>query len=157
MLNYRTLEYKPIQSTTDENGKSEQYVDLLAKTWDVWTDTPYMEPIVVNKYYVARPDLISLAVYGSDEYADMICKFNGISNPFELNEDMVLYIPPIDWVSSCTNNRESSACELIADNETIQKKDKLRKLRNEVRSSSTLTIDDPEPFVIDKTLGLVFY
>lgn len=157
MLNYRTLEYKPQQSITNENGKSEQFKDLLAKTWDVWSDAPYIDPIVVNKYYVARPDLISLAVYGSDEYGDMICKFNGISNPFELNEDMVLSIPPIDWVSSCTSSREMTACELITDDETIIKKDKLRKLRTEARSSSTLTVGDPEPFVIDKSLGLVFY
>ena len=43
------------------------------------------------------------------------------------------------------------------DDETIIKKDKLRKLRTEARSSSTLTVGDPEPFVIDKSLGLVFY
>ena len=41
--------------------------------------------------------------------------------------------------------------------ETIQKKDKLKKLRTDARSSSTSTVGDPPPFVIDKTLGLVFY
>lgn len=159
MLNYHTLEYKAQQSRNDKDGKSEQFKDLLTKTWDEWGDLPYIDPVVVNQYYVARPDLISLAVYGTDEYGDMICKFNGISNPFELNEDMVLLIPPIDWASSKTSDREVTACELISDDETetIQKKDVLYKLRSDARSSSTITVGDPKPFVIDKSLGLVFY
>ena len=52
--------------------------------------------LVVNKYYVARPDLISLAVYGEDKYADIICKINGISNPFELNENDIIILPHVE-------------------------------------------------------------
>ena len=68
MLNYRLLDYKA-KITKDGNT----YVDLLSKVWQ------NKEPnngriIMVNEYYVARPDLISLAVYGSDEYADVLCK-----------------------------------------------------------------------------------
>lgn len=157
MLNYRTLEYKPQQSLKDERGRNIYFKDLLTKTWDSWTGEPYINPIVVNEYYVARPDLISLAVYGNDEYGDMICKFNGIANPFELNEGMVIFIPPIDWANRGTEFRETSSCDLIMPDETIQKKDKLKKLRTDARSSSTSTVGDPPPFVIDKTLGLVFY
>lgn len=41
----------------------------------------------------ARPDLVSLRVYGEDTYQDQICKMNGISNPYSLNIDDVLVIP----------------------------------------------------------------
>lgn len=157
MLNYRTLEYKPTTSLKDENGRDVKYLDLLAKTWKSWEGDPYVNPIVVNEYYIARPDLISLAVYGDDKYGDLICKFNGISNPFELNEGMVLFIPDINWVNEGTDKRETSACDLITPGETIQTKDKLKSLRTDARSSSTPTVGDAAPFVIDKTLGLVFY
>jgi hypothetical protein len=47
---------------------------------------------------VARPDLISLATYNDASYADLICKLNGISNMFELNEDDVIVIPTYDYI-----------------------------------------------------------
>jgi hypothetical protein len=50
----------------------------------------------VDSYYAGRIDLISLNVYNSADYADLILKFNGISNPFSIAEGDVLYIPPMD-------------------------------------------------------------
>ena len=47
----------------------------------------------VTEEYIARPDLISLDAYGDTMFTDVICKLNGISNPFELNKDMKLIIP----------------------------------------------------------------
>ena len=41
----------------------------------------------------ARPDLVSVRVYGEDTYQDQICKMNGISNPYALNIDDVLVVP----------------------------------------------------------------
>lgn len=157
MLNYRTLEYKPQTSKKDSNNKSVYFQDLLVKTWSTWEGNEHINPVVVNEYYVARPDLISLACYGTDKYGDMICKFNGISNPFELNEGMIICIPPMDWSTSGTEKKETSACDLISSNDTIQKKDKVKKQRSDARSSSTPTVGDASPYVIDKTLGMVFY
>ena len=157
MLEYKTLQYKPKQFKRFSNDKDVEFKDLLAKTWDAWGGEPYINPLVINEYYVARPDLISLAVYGTDEYADMICKFNGLSNPFELNEGMLIFIPPQWWSKSGVEDRETAPCELINKNESIRKSDKIKKMRNEVRSSSTPAVGDPQPYIIDKTLGLVFY
>jgi hypothetical protein len=114
---------------------------------------------VVNEYYVARPDLISLAMFGSDKYADIICKVNGISNPFELNEDDVLLIPNIEYLNDCLNkNREAS--EVIKDpqNDFIQPIDinNRQKKKNERRSPNEQTIGDSN-YIIDKSLGIVFY
>ena len=91
MLNYDILHNKP---TIDING--EEGLDLLTKSLNFVDGTQQGNFLQVNEYYVARPDLISLAVYGDDRYADIICKLNGISNPFELNEKMVLFIPTLE-------------------------------------------------------------
>jgi hypothetical protein len=42
---------------------------------------------------VARPDLLSYSLYSDDGYGDLLCKLNGIQNPFELNTDMVMMCP----------------------------------------------------------------
>ena len=39
----------------------------------------------VSEDYAMRPDLISMFAYGTDQYTDIILKFNGISNPFSLS------------------------------------------------------------------------
>ena len=49
--------------------------------------------VTVSDEYAMRPDLISYYAYGTDQYADIIMKFNGISNPFAINEGMLLFIP----------------------------------------------------------------
>jgi hypothetical protein len=50
----------------------------------------------VPKDYVMRPDLISKAVYNNDLYAEIIMKYNGISNPFTINEGDLILIPDLD-------------------------------------------------------------
>lgn len=61
--------------------------------------------IVFNMYRVPesmimRIDLVSLAAYGTDKYADLILKYNGISNPFSLNKDDILLIPTLDTIEN---------------------------------------------------------
>jgi hypothetical protein len=50
----------------------------------------------VPKDYVMRPDLISKAVYNTTQYAEVILKFNGISNPFSINEGDLILVPNLD-------------------------------------------------------------
>lgn len=50
----------------------------------------------VPKDYIMRPDLISQSVYNNSLYAEIILKFNGISNPFTINEGDVILIPDFD-------------------------------------------------------------
>ena len=93
MLNYNSLASKPEMSRMID-GKKVSYKDLLCHTLS--DEEPIFEGIEfirVSDDYVARPDLRSLAVYGTDQYADILCKINGISNPFELNAGMILLIP----------------------------------------------------------------
>jgi len=97
MLDYNILSQKP-DITVVKNGEYVTYKDLLSQTYN-GNFIQGGRIVYVEKYYTARPDLISLAVYGDDKYGDIICKINGISNPFELNEGMYLYTPDIGIVS----------------------------------------------------------
>ena len=116
-----------------------------------------MEIVVVNKYYVARPDLISLAVYGTDIYGDFICKFNGISNPFELNEDMVLYMPSRYDIDNIFSKSGEGASELLESDSSIKKKvSTYTKKKTDARSPSMAVVGDTN-YIIDKSNCLVFY
>ena len=44
----------------------------------------------VPKEYRMRPDLISKSVYNDSAYAEIILKYNGISNPFSINQGDVI-------------------------------------------------------------------
>jgi hypothetical protein len=153
MLNYRLINTKPLITVNNRT-----YQDLLSKTindergWNA-------NVVIVNKYYVARPDLISLAMYGDDKYADIICKINGISNPFELNEDDVLLIPNINYLNDCLNKQRVPS-EIISDPKQnfIQPIDvnNKQKKKDELRSPNEQTIGESN-YIIDKSLGIVFY
>lgn len=153
MLDYRLINTKPLITVN-----SKTYRDLLTKTIDDeknWN----ANVVIVNKYYVARPDLISLAIYGDDKYADIICKINGISNPFELNEDDVLLIPNINYLNECLSKQRVPS-EIISNpkKDFIQPIDvnNKQKKKNELRSPNEQTIGESN-YVIDKSLGIVFY
>lgn len=154
MLDYRILANK---NKIKLNG--EDAYDLLSGKSFVDMKLSNGNFVVVNKYYVARPDLISLACYGEDMYGDIICKVNGISNPFELNEDDLLFIPSIDFVRENTKMLNSQNNDLIddADNEEIvQKVSSYQKKPLEERTPNQQLVGDKN-FVVDKSLGLVFY
>jgi len=52
----------------------------------------------VPKEFEMRPDLISGAVYNNSLYAEIILKFNGISNPFSIKEGDLILIPILDSI-----------------------------------------------------------
>jgi len=59
-------------------------------------DVPIYNLYKVPKQYVMRPDLISQAVYGDTKYAEIILKFNGISNALTINEGDIIVVPPLE-------------------------------------------------------------
>lgn len=157
MLDYLTLLNKRKITLTDKDGDSQSCLDLLTKV-AIPNNVPYYDFVVVNEHYVARPDLISLAIYGDDKYADVICKYNGISNPFELNENMVIFLPSIDRIEEMFVGKQP-ASELIEDEsntELIEKQYPFQKNKNEKRSPANSVVGENN-FVIDKSLGVVFY
>lgn len=181
MLYYPSIESKAIIRKADPDNPSEfiQMKDLLSQTVQpllgthgsefAW-DSLFLNAkiLVVPEEYIARPDLISQAMYKTDEFADLICKLNGIQNPFELNEDMILIIPSqasLESILTCGMGTVGVPSEMLKPEElsnpdnivSSNPNSKLKpKMKNERRSPAEATVDDTN-FTINKDLGLVFY
>lgn len=79
------------------DGNNETIVDLTESCFKdkINTDINYSFKRVPRDM-VMRMDLISYAQYNTDEYTEILLKYNDISNPFTLNYDDILLIPTID-------------------------------------------------------------
>lgn len=159
-MNYYTLSKKPkitVESNAEGNTSVQCYDLLASNTTNVGLDN--FRVCIVSEYYIGRPDLISYVYYGTDEYGDVICKVNGISNPFELNIGEVLIIPSIynvhKYIESGVTDAASS---IIKDNDTIESmsEDAYKKLKNESRAPNELIVGQNN-YVIDKSNHLIFY
>jgi hypothetical protein len=159
MLDYSILKGKStIELPYDYlTGATTKCKDLLSKVID--TENVVINDcnvVTVTKEYVARPDLVSLAVYGNDMYADIICKINGISNPFELNAGMILVIP--DFASIIQICKLAKASETLANSsEYISKSVKTNQKTKQDKRSPAEQIIGENTFVIDRTNKLVYY
>jgi hypothetical protein len=56
--------------------------------------------VLVDSFSVMRPDLIAHQTYNDQNKFDLLLKYNGISNPFSLEEGRVLFIPSGDDLDS---------------------------------------------------------
>lgn len=151
MLDYKLVDYK---SKITNNG--ETYIDLMSEVWQNVNpdDGQY---VVVEHWYVARPDLISLAMYGTDQYADIICKVNGISNPFELNEGNIIFCPTMSFINNSCKAASGSSELISSDSDEISaQKSTWQKAKNSKRSPNQQIVGE-QNYVIDKSLGLIFY
>lgn len=148
-MQYNTLNFKrPIKS----EYLGEEVYNMLDYTFVIPDKYKYNIFIVTNEY-IARPDLISLDAYGDSMFADIICKLNGISNPFELNEGMYLIMPAAEHImdfSNMPNNRDldHNWGPQINNNEIKTKRSK--------RQANEAIIGDTR-FKIDKTRGVIIY
>jgi len=104
----------------------------------------------VSAQYIARPDLISKDAYGDSMYADVICKINGISNPFELNEGMKLILPRPEYIL------DFAIKPLAEESEQDDIDIPTPKQRNTKRSPNEAIVGDSR-FKIDSTSGVIIY
>ena len=77
---------------------NEKVVNLLDKTFRIPPEFDY-NVVEITKDYIARMDLLSYQLYGTNKYQDVLCKLNGISNPLELNEGDIIICPDISDIS----------------------------------------------------------
>lgn len=162
-LDYSILNSKQVAKFNSDFDSSSQVeaVDLLSKGLNETAyRSGYYSAMIVTKYYIARPDLISLALYGTDKYGDIICKVNGISNPFELNEGDIIMYPTINDILEMVQVNPSrnhfvspkdKEAEIISGNNTT------KKYINEKRSPNNQTILDNIYRESKEIQGLVFY
>ena len=85
-----TIDKKPF--ITDNNGN--QIVDLTKSIFSKSAKgLSAYQTVKLNSYYQMRPDKVAWNEYGSDEYTEYILKYSGVSNPFSIDQDEVLFIP----------------------------------------------------------------
>jgi hypothetical protein len=81
------------------NKFGESVVDLVSSTFSFGETNSPAGPIVVSEFENMRPDLVSDRVLGSQEYWEAVLKFNGISNPFSIEQGEIMLIPGISEIS----------------------------------------------------------
>ena len=143
------------------NNKKPIFSDWLQDTVYNLGDSTFQIPatyqyeiLEVTERYVARPDLLSYDIYGDTLYSDLLCKLNGISNPFELNTGMLLIIPSPDSIMSFMKTPTNAECDSNVNDSVANKP--VAKARNEKRKANECIIGDSR-FKIDKNRGVVIY
>lgn len=85
---------------------------------------------IVNSFEAGRIDLISLSAYGNVEKADLILKFNGISDPFSIAEGESIKIPrasfPFRTLDRIEEKEENSVKQQFVDTKRLSQKDQKR-------------------------------
>lgn len=148
MLLYTTL-YNKTQIYSDYLG--ENIYNLLDETFDIPSSYTY-NVFEVSKEYIARPDLISLDAYGDTMFTDVICKLNGISNPFELNEGMKLVIPSPEHILDFTHKVTTTGLKWEKD----PSKNKITKTKQSKRQTNEAIVGDTR-FKVDSATGIIVY
>ena len=144
ILSNKTQYYSPFLEDTIWN--------LLDNTYDL-PETFDVNIFKVNEEkYIGRPDIISYDAYGDAMFADIICKLNGISNPFELNMDQVIIIPSPSDIIKFTHQAPVGELESFKDDVYVP----VPKKTNEKRKANEAIVGDKR-FKIDPTKGIVIY
>jgi hypothetical protein len=153
-LIYSTLNFK---GTVNSSYLQDTIYNLLDNTFILPENGFNFNTFIVSKDYVARPDLISLDAYNDTKYADVLCKINGISNPFELNEGMEIIIPSISSISDfyVDLSREFNAEDDIIENSKNIYSNK-SKNKNSKRKANEAIVGDSR-FKIDSAGGIIIY
>lgn len=148
MDTYLTLENKSIIKSEYLN---DEVYNLLDNTFNI-PEYFIFDVIKVEPNYTARPDLLSYDIYGSDIYADIICKLNGISNPFEFNEGEVIVVPNISDIHNFIIKPSISELE----KDTVVNNAPKAKQKQEKRKPNDAIIGDKR-FTIDTKKRVIIY
>ena len=141
------------------NNKKEIYSNWLQNNILNLCDSTFMIPetyqyevLEVTDRYIARPDIISKDIYGDAIYSDLLCKLNGISNPFELNKGMLLIIPSPDSIMNFMKT---------IDNDELDENIFLGKTKTSIRQNSKTSPNEAivsnSRFKIDKNKCVIIY
>ena len=148
MNTFLTLHNKTVYNSKYLN---ENIYNLLDKTFEIPDDFMF-DVIKLNPNYIARPDLLSYDLYGTDEYMDIICKINGISNPFEMNGEDTIVVPSASDISKFN----IQPILLETDEDKNKYNAPKSKQKNEKRKPNETVIGDKR-FTIDLKKRVVIY
>lgn len=148
MLRNSLLEGKRIKKYSKTQ---EDMIDLMSKTFVFATNFEYTL-IEVTELSVARPDILSRITYNDDQYGDLICKLNGISNPLELNVGKILIVPT---PSSLKNfyTKETTDIDKISDDGALRPTPKHKKEKRKPNEA----IEGDVRYKIDSSNRIIIY
>jgi len=148
VLNFDYLNKLPII-----NINGEDIVDFSEPVFTQGLTVNYQQsPVIVTEEFAGRPHLLSKAVYGVEDHADMLLYFNGISNPFSLAAGMVIKIPTTDSMNAAFSINKANKVNKakVEFNKKLSQKDK-DILKNTIENSeirpSNIVADGTTPFV----------
>lgn len=144
---YRVLEGK---TTIKSNYLDADVFNYLDTTFEIPKDMS-VDLVEVTEDYIARPDLISLKAYGSDDYVDVICKLNGVSNPFELNVGDMIVLPAFEELRKFIVRPNADELE-----DSENKEVPVSKKKNEKRKANEAVVGDKR-FSVDKNKRVIIY
>lgn len=144
-------------------NKKEIHSDWLQDTIYNLNDPTFIIPatydyeiLEVTEKYIARPDILSNDIYGDSMYADLLCKLNGISNPFELNQGDILVIPSPDCIMNFMYKPDITELDGNNNSNNSNSNKPIAKPKNVKRKANEAVIGDSR-FKIDQTHGIVIY
>lgn len=144
-------------------NKKEIHSDWLQDTIYNLNDPSFIIPatydyeiLEVTEKYIARPDILSKDIYGDSMYADLLCKLNGISNPFELNQGDILVIPSPDCIMNFMHKPDIVELDSSNNSNNSNSNKPIAKPKNVKRKANEAVIGDSR-FKIDQTHGIVIY
>lgn len=153
-LIYPVTKFKGI---TNSNYLQDRIYNLLDETFVLPKNGFEFNLFVVTKEYIARPDLIALDAYNDPNFADIICKVNGISNPFELNEGMEIIIPTMSSLSEFYIDRSRTNINLDSDDDIIFNEGKTDKSKRNIKRKANEAVIGDSRFKIDAAGGIIIY
>lgn len=100
------LQFSTLNKKAVVNGKTDllsnylqiDYANVIIDNW-----------ILVDDQSAMLLDLVSFAMYGSENYADLLKKFNRIDNPLEISKGLILAIPNIQSLEANSRYVDLSA------------------------------------------------
>jgi len=132
----------------------ENMMDFFGESF-VLPDNFSYRAVEVSPEHIARPDLVSKSIYGTTIYGDVICRINGIQNPFELNEGMILYVPEIQDMDKFLIQADKEENIEDSEDDVWNNKPSYKKPK-EKRAPNEAIIGDSR-FKIDKTNRVIIY
>ena len=115
---------------TKKNG--DVIVDLISSTFDFSKDGGNAGGYtIVSQFESMRPDLVCKRIYDNQNYYELLLKYNGISNPFSLEEGEFLLTP-----------QYKSLDAMIVPSKNISEKGKSASVSNESKLLKPKTVKD---------------
>ena len=136
IFNFSTVNFKKI-----ENEKLDITGNIFSKK-----KFPFIsrEPVVVTKEYRCRPDLISKVLYDSEDYADLMMHFNGIQNPFSIEEGMIINVFDLNSMLDCCINIGLTVKPKTLNNITKNQKEVIKSKRERYGENGNVIVQPNE-------------